>query len=88
MEFAEYFPVWDKLTPSQQQALAGAGAEFFVAAVDSDRLYFPQQSHDLAAALPRQTPVHLISAPIGHDGFLTDIDQIGAPLRRRFFGQA
>lgn len=26
MEFAEYFPVWDKLTPSQQQALAGAAA--------------------------------------------------------------
>ena len=22
MEFAEYFPVWDKLTPAQQQALA------------------------------------------------------------------
>lgn len=26
MEFAEYFPVWDKLTPSQQQALARAAA--------------------------------------------------------------
>lgn len=24
MEFAEYFPVWDKLTPAQQQELAGA----------------------------------------------------------------
>lgn len=26
MEFAEYFPVWEKLTPDQQQALAGAAA--------------------------------------------------------------
>lgn len=26
MDFAAYFPVWDKLTPAQQQALAGAAA--------------------------------------------------------------
>ncbi|WP_237687588.1 homoserine O-acetyltransferase MetX [Arthrobacter jiangjiafuii] len=68
-----------------QQALAGTTAEFLIAAVDSDRLYFPQQSHDLAAALPRETAVHMISAPIGHDGFLTDAEKIGAPLRERFF---
>ena len=26
MDFAAYFPVWDKLTPAQQQTLAGAAA--------------------------------------------------------------
>ena len=26
MEFSEYFPIWDKLTPAQQQTLAGAAA--------------------------------------------------------------
>ncbi|MCC3266484.1 homoserine O-acetyltransferase MetX [Arthrobacter gengyunqii] len=70
-----------------RQALADVDAEFFIAAVDSDRLYLPQQSSDLAAALPRTTDVHMISAPIGHDGFLTDVEQIGVPLRERFFGE-
>ena len=37
---------------SAQEALAPATAEFLVAAVDSDRLYFPAQSRALAAALP------------------------------------
>ena len=73
---------------SLQQALAGVTAEFFVAAVDSDRLYFPQQSEALAAALPGSVEVHTIKAPIGHDGFLTDVEQIGGPLRKRFFGLA
>ncbi|WP_354182678.1 homoserine O-acetyltransferase [Arthrobacter sp. UYP6] len=71
-----------------RQALAETGTEFLIAAVDSDRLYFPRQSYDLAAALPHKTDVHMISAPIGHDGFLTDVEQIGVPLRERFFGSA
>ncbi|MFS0715981.1 homoserine O-acetyltransferase [Arthrobacter sp. 1P04PC] len=70
---------------SLQQALAGATAEFFIAAVDSDRLYFPEQSRELAAALPGEVPVHVISAPIGHDGFLTEIGQLGGVLREAFF---
>lgn len=69
-----------------RQALAGADSEFFIAAVDSDRLYLPRQSFELAAALPQKTEVRMISAPIGHDGFLTEVEQIGAPLRERFFG--
>ncbi|WP_461170458.1 homoserine O-acetyltransferase MetX [Arthrobacter sp. Z1-15] len=73
---------------SLEQALAGVTAEFFVAAVDSDRLYFPEQSEVLAAALPGSVEVHTITAPIGHDGFLTDVEQIGVPLRKRFFGSA
>ena len=70
---------------SLRQALAGATAEFFIAAVDSDRLYFPEQSRELAAALPGEVPVHVISAPIGHDGFLTEIGQLGGVLREAFF---
>lgn len=70
---------------SLQEALADTTADFFIAAVDSDRLYFPQQSQALAAAMPRETRVHVINAPIGHDGFLTDAEQIGPPLRERFF---
>jgi homoserine O-acetyltransferase len=68
-----------------QRALAGAKAEFFLASVNSDRLYFPEQSDELARALPGEVPVHSIDAKIGHDGFLTEIGQLGAQLRRRVF---
>ncbi|WP_458779072.1 homoserine O-acetyltransferase MetX [Arthrobacter sp. D3-16] len=66
---------------SLTQTLSGANARFFVAAVDSDRLYFPSQSRELARALPGEVDVHLIEAPIGHDGFLTEIGQLGSQLR-------
>ncbi|MDR6507417.1 homoserine O-acetyltransferase [Arthrobacter oryzae] len=71
---------------SLKEALAQTSAEFFVAAVDTDRLYFPAQSHELAAALPGDVPVHVIEAPIGHDGFLTEIGQLSSQLRQNFFG--
>lgn len=64
-----------------EQALARSEARFFVAAVDSDRLYFPSQSRELARALPGEVDVHLIEAPNGHDGFLTEIGQLGSQLR-------
>ncbi|MBT2595408.1 homoserine O-acetyltransferase [Arthrobacter sp. ISL-72] len=68
-----------------REALAQAKAEFFIAAVDTDRLYFPAQSRELAAALPGNVPVHVIEAPIGHDGFLTEIGQLNTQLRQNFF---
>ena len=66
---------------SLTQTLSRSTARFFVAAVDSDRLYFPSQSRQLAQALPGTVDVHLIQAPIGHDGFLTEIGQLGSQLR-------
>lgn len=69
---------------SLPQALARTGARFFIAAVDSDRLYFPSQSLELARALPGEVEVHLIEAPIGHDGFLTEIGQLSDQLRTDF----
>ena len=71
---------------SLKEALAPATADFLVAAVDSDRLYFPAQSRELADALPGQVPLHIIEAPIGHDGFLTEIGQLGEQFRENFFG--
>ena len=64
---------------------AAAGVDFLVAAVASDRLYYPEQSHELAAALPGDVPVHTIDSPIGHDGFLTETDKVGELLRRGLF---
>lgn len=66
------------------EALARSSARFFVAAVESDRLYFPSQSRELAQALPGAVDVHIIQAPIGHDGFLTEIGQLGGQLRSSF----
>lgn len=68
-----------------EEALSRTEANFFVAAVDSDRLYFPEQSRELAAALPGGVEVHTIEAPIGHDGFLTEIGQLGPQLGAAFF---
>lgn len=56
-----------------------------VAAVNSDRLYFPAQSELLAASLPKPKPVHYIDSPIGHDGFLTDAKQLGPVLTALVF---
>jgi len=56
-----------------------------VAAVSSDRLYFPEQSEKLAATLPTKSPVHYIDSPIGHDGFLTDASQLDSVLRTLVF---
>lgn len=66
------------------EALAVSDAQFLIAAVDSDRLYFPAQSFELADALPGDVGVHIIQAPIGHDGFLTEISQLGEQLRTWF----
>ncbi|MFC0626690.1 hypothetical protein [Kribbella deserti] len=56
-------------------ALAGLQAELVVAAVDSDRLYPPRLSQELAEASGRE--LHLIKSPYGHDGFLIELDQVG-----------
>lgn len=62
-----------------------SGVEFLVAAVNSDRLYFPAQSYELAAALPGEVGVHVIDSAIGHDGFLTEVAVVGGLLKESFF---
>lgn len=60
----------------ESAALSQVTATPFIAAVTSDRLYLPAQSDHLAAQLPGDVPVHMIDSPIGHDGFLTDLEQL------------
>jgi homoserine O-acetyltransferase len=69
----------------QEALLPAADVEFLVAAVTSDRLYYPEQSATLAAALPGPVPVHSIESALGHDGFLTETDSVAAVLRRTLF---
>ncbi len=66
-------------------ALADTKAKFFIAAVDSDRLYWPAQSFELASALPGNVAVHTITSPIGHDAFLTEIGQLEPALHTAFY---
>ncbi|RZU61971.1 homoserine O-acetyltransferase [Zhihengliuella halotolerans] len=69
------------------EAALGAleGIEFFVAAVDSDRLYWPAQAEAMAAHVPNRPNVEYIRTPVGHDGFLTDVEQLSAALKRTIF---
>lgn len=62
-------------------ALARVQATPFLAAVDTDRLYFPEESQELADLIPGDHQTHLITSPIGHDGFLTSAEQLGEPMR-------
>ncbi|HYF71292.1 MAG TPA: homoserine O-acetyltransferase [Nocardioides sp.] len=61
-----------------EAALARATARALVVAVDTDRLYLPEQSERMAAALPGAEGVHVIHSDYGHDGFLVENDQLGA----------
>ncbi len=77
-----------------QAALGRVGAEVFLAYVDSDRLYLPEQTLALADGLnrargvadsgddTRRVSAHRITSAKGHDGFLTDIAQLEAPFAR------
>ncbi|MGY1811422.1 homoserine O-acetyltransferase MetX [Blastococcus sp. SYSU D00820] len=61
-----------------EAALARVTARAVVAGVDSDRLYPPEQQQRVADALG--VPLRLIASPYGHDGFLIEIDAVGALL--------
>ena len=52
-------------------------AELVVVAVDSDRLYPPRLSHEIADAVPA-AELHTVHSDYGHDGFLIEIEQVGA----------
>ena len=68
-----------------EAALSRTSARALVIAVDTDRLYLPTQSEQIAAALPGADGVHLIRSDFGHDGFLIEEDQVGT-LVRTFLG--
>ena len=65
-----------------QQALRRVRADLLVAAVDSDRLYPPRLSEELAASAPTARPLITIESPYGHDGFLIETHQVAATVRQ------
>lgn len=61
-------------------ALGRVTAEAAVLAIDSDRLYPPELSHEMAALLPTAGPVEMINSRYGHDGFLIETEAVGRSL--------
>lgn len=64
-----------------EAALAPFAGRLVLAPVDSDRLYPPRLSEELARLHPR-AELTTISSEVGHDGFLTEVDQVAGLLRR------
>ena len=62
-------------------ALARVTAELVVVAVDSDRLYPPRLSEEIVASAPGPATLHTVRSEYGHDGFLIELDQVGAITR-------
>jgi homoserine O-acetyltransferase len=61
-----------------RRALATTRAEVTVAGITSDRLYPFELQRELAGMLPGGRPVAVIESASGHDGFLLEIEQVGA----------
>lgn len=59
------------------QALTGISAHVTVVGVDSDRLYPVRESAELASMIP-YSRLETIHSDCGHDGFLIEVDQVGA----------
>jgi homoserine O-acetyltransferase len=69
------------------QALSRITAELAVVAVDSDRLYPPRLSHEIADGVPASA-VHTVHSDYGHDGFLIEIEQVGRIVANVLSGPA
>jgi homoserine O-acetyltransferase len=60
------------------RALASVTADVTVAGIRSDRLYPLELQQELAALLPGSRELVVIESQFGHDGFLLEIEQVGA----------
>lgn len=68
-------------------ALENIRARALVVAVDSDRLFPPEQSQRMVDHLKNSEPLAVLTSDYGHDGFLLEFDQLG-PLINKFLSTA
>jgi homoserine O-acetyltransferase len=61
-------------------ALADVSADVTVAGITTDRLYPLELQQEMAAMLPGGRQVVVIDSAFGHDGFLLEIEQVGAMI--------
>jgi homoserine O-acetyltransferase len=62
-------------------ALGTISATTTVIGIDSDRLYPLYVQEELVDLIPHARPLEVITSRVGHDGFLLEVEQIGALLR-------
>ena len=63
-------------------ALAKVTAQLHIAAVNTDRLYPVRLSEELAKFAPKgKSDLTILDSPYGHDGFLIELDMIGAIIK-------
>jgi homoserine O-acetyltransferase/O-succinyltransferase len=63
------------------EALARVEAAVTVVGIDSDRLYPPYLQEEIAELTPSTRSFELIRSPIGHDGFLVEIEALTPMVR-------
>src|SRR5690625_2437778 len=59
-----------------EAALSEITADALVIAVETDRLFLPEESERIAAGIPGCGPVRYLRSPYGHDGFLIEHEQV------------
>ncbi len=64
------------------EALGLSRCRWLIAAVDSDRLFYPSESEIMAASLPDPIQAQLIRSASGHDGFLLEGEQVSRMVRQ------
>jgi homoserine O-acetyltransferase len=63
-------------------ALARIRGTITIAGISSDRLYPLRLQHELAELIPGASGVTVIESLDGHDGFLTETEQVGTVIRK------
>jgi len=64
------------------KALSVIKASFYIAGVDTDRLYPIRQQHELAHLVPTTHSLEVIKSEYGHDGFLLEFEQTSAVVEK------
>jgi homoserine O-acetyltransferase len=53
-----------------------------VVAIDTDRLFPPRLQHEIVDLTPTAAPLNVIESDFGHDGFLIEVEAVGAIIRK------
>lgn len=64
------------------KALESITIPIVVVSIDTDRLFPPRLQAEIADLAPHALPVESISSPFGHDGFLVEVESVGAIIRK------
>jgi homoserine O-acetyltransferase len=64
-----------------ETALSTARVPIFVVSIDTDRLFPPRLQEEIVRLAPSALPIRSISSPFGHDGFLIEVESVGAVIR-------